>query len=162
MQATDDHAENVLFREMVHKRIPVNHGLSDLDNIDVMVPEREPIPNEIAFRTIISLTIAVLVDHVLDSVNFLPAMIGAHNYVFTFVALGRSHNRDLRNCSLVVLLFFGHAGRRFFRFNHAARVDHGVGAEGSNVREIDFFTAFGWWRIIGWSHVKRLLHLLCS
>lgn len=61
---------------MVHERIPVENTLPHLNNVQIVVSQSHTVPENAAFTWLISLSIAILSDHILDRVQLTSAVIG--------------------------------------------------------------------------------------
>lgn len=83
-------------------------------------------------------------------------MIGAHDDVFPFVALGRTHHWNFSDGALI-LWFFSVTCCWLIRLNDASLINYGVWTELSYVGKIYFFTTFSWRWIITRRHIQRQL-----
>jgi len=72
-----------------------------------MVSQRQPVPKKMAVLGIINFFIAVFIDHILYSVNFVPTIISVNKNIFSPLSIMWQHHRDwkaLHRYSLLSLL----------------------------------------------------------
>jgi len=112
LQSANDYTEDVLLREVlksqkaktyIHERVPVNEVLLLFNEVDVVVPEGDSVPEEMALGVGSALTIAVLVDHVLHSVYFGPTIESVNKNVLPLVSLVRHVYTKGESFQLLVL-----------------------------------------------------------
>ena len=81
-------------RTYVHERIAVDHCLPHLNDVDVVVAQRQSVPNHVALLCGARLAVAVLVHYILNGVHFCPAVIGIHYDVSALASFWRPYYRN--------------------------------------------------------------------
>ena len=64
---------------MVHEGIPIKYALSHLDDVEVVITQGHSIPQHRAISRLVGLSIAVLADYVLYSIELRSAVVGVHH-----------------------------------------------------------------------------------
>jgi len=99
---------------MIHQRVAVDERPLHLNQLDVVVAQGQSVVENVAVRLLASLTVAVLADHILNSVDLVTTMVGINDNV-SASAVRRLHHRHHLGCSLRISslpVYF-----RFFFFN---------------------------------------------
>lgn len=64
---------------MVHQWVPIKNALAHLDDIQIMVPERHPVPQERTITWLRALPVAVFAYNILYSIQFTSAVVCVYN-----------------------------------------------------------------------------------
>ena len=95
---------------MIHQWVPIDQSSLHLDQLDITIAQGEPIVEYITVCLITSLSVAILANHILNCVDFVPAVIGVHYNVTPTPVRRLDHTHDLSRtlggCSLLSTILF--------------------------------------------------------
>ena len=96
LQTTDNDTEDVLLSEVIHQRVAVDERTLHFDQLDIAVSEGNSVVQNVSIRLVARLSVAILANDILHSVDFAPAVVRVHNDVAS-AAVRRLHDaHDLR------------------------------------------------------------------
>lgn len=71
-----DDAEYVFLRKVIHQGVPIELAFAHLDDVQIVVSEGHTVPQNRPISGLIGLSVPVLANHILQSVELCPAVIG--------------------------------------------------------------------------------------
>ena len=95
---------NKLKDTYIHQRIPIDQSFLHFNQLNIIISQCKAVPKDVPISCLPSLSVAKLANHVLDCVNFMPAVCRINNYVFASSVWWLDYTHHLCSVSLLHLL----------------------------------------------------------